>query len=268
MTTPLIALLTDFGTADTYVGVMKAVIVSLAPEARLVDLTHEVRPHDIRDGAFRLFSAAPYFPKKTIFLAVVDPGVGSARKGLIARAGEWTLVGPDNGLFTYFWLHFPDTEAYELSSNDHRLPVVSDTFHGRDIFAPAAAWAARAVPPRHFGERIKQPLSLGSLTPLRSRSRVDGEVIHVDRFGNLVSNLSTRWMRRAGIELDTGWHLLVGGKKIRRLVRTYAEAKPDEPVALWGSSGFLEISVREKNASSILGATTGTEIHLHLLSDV
>jgi len=265
MAAPLIALVTDFGTADTYVGVMKAVILSLAPEARLVDLTHEVRAHDIREGAFKLYSASPYFPANTIFLAVVDPGVGSARKGLIARAGEWTLVGPDNGLFTYFWLHFPDAEAFELGSIDYRLPVVSNTFHGRDIFAPAAAWAARAVPLHRFGERIERPVTIGSLTPHKSGNHIEGVVIHVDRFGNMVSNLCARWMQREGIEPNTGWYIRVGSKKIRRVARTYADAEPDVPVALWGSSGFLEISIREKNASSILGATTGTVIHLHLL---
>jgi S-adenosylmethionine hydrolase len=241
---------------------MKAVILSLQPEANLVDLTHEVRAHDIREGAFLLFNAAPYFPRGTIFLAVVDPGVGSPRKGLIARAGSWILVGPDNGLFSFFWLRHPDAEVYELSSPHHRLPNISDTFHGRDVFAPAAAWAARGTPLHRFGPKLDKPVCLPSLVPLRAQERVEGVVVHVDRFGNLVSNLESEWLSREGIALDTGWEVRVGERKISRLVRTYAEAQGDQPVALWGSSGFLEISVREGSAAQVLGAKAGTPVHL------
>lgn len=262
MISPLVVLLSDFGTNDVYVAVMKGVILSIAPGARLMDLTHGVRAHDVAEGAFLLSAAAPYFPPDTVFLAVVDPGVGTRRKGLIAHAGPWTVVGPDNGLFTFFWLRYPDAEAYELEAPEYQRPTVSATFHGRDVFAPAAAWAARGIRPSRFGSKIESPVKLPIPPPEEGEESIRARVIHVDRFGNLVSNLELEWLEQRRIVIGAGWTLEVGAHTVRRQVATYAEAARGEVVALPGSSGYLEISLSGKSAASELGVDTGAPIQL------
>ena len=186
---PLITLLTDFGTRDAYVGSLKGVILSLNPEVRLVDLSHEVDPQDIRAGAFMLAEAAAYFPPGTIHLAVVDPGVGSRRRALAARCRGHYWVGPDNGLFHLIFNRAPDLAMVSLENPAYFRPRVSATFHGRDIFAPVAAHLSLGVDLDDFGPRVTDPVSLAFPEPEFGPETIQGEIISVDRFGNLISNI-------------------------------------------------------------------------------
>ncbi|MCS7283281.1 MAG: SAM-dependent chlorinase/fluorinase [Anaerolineae bacterium] len=274
---PIITLLTDFGLEDEYVGVMKGVILSIAPQARLVDLTHLIPPQDICRGALVLVSAAPYFPPDTVHLAVVDPGVGTARRPVAIRTPIGTFVGPDNGLFSWALTEVEEWQAVELRETAYRLPQVSMTFHGRDIFAPAAAHLATGVPLEALGPSVFDLVSL-PLPYLEIRENtVEGEILYADRFGNLVTSIGRlRWtgdlltlipafrphagpaaMFPAGLVRVT-----VGKTEVRPIRRTYGEAARGELVALVGSSGFLEIAVREGNAAERLGLLPGTPVQI------
>lgn len=263
---PLIALLTDFGTRDTYVGVMKAVIATIAPKAHVVDLTHEVRPQDVRGGAYALLVAAPYFPPDTIFVAVVDPGVGGARRPLALRAGGKRFVGPDNGLFSEVLRESPADIAVLLADPRYRLPDVSTTFHGRDIFAPAAAHMAAGVPLEALGPHVDSGGLVMLPEPRRFRDAGGvwhGEVLHVDHFGNLVTTLRRRDLDvapEAPEAIRSAWMVVLGDTEIKSLNRTFADVEPGEPLAYFGSDGYLEIAVRDGDAAGRLRATVGTAL--------
>jgi S-adenosylmethionine hydrolase len=234
---------------------MKGVILSLAPDARLVDVTHEVEPQQIMEAALTLEAAAPCFPPGTIHVAVVDPGVGTARRGLVVAAAGQFFVGPDNGLFTPVlragW------RAFELTAPEYRRPVVSRTFHGRDIFAPAAAHLARGVPPERFGPPVGDPVRLAWPEARPTHLGLRGEVIHVDRFGNLVTSISAEQLgslAAAGpVVVHVAGHLLP-------LVGTYAELPPGGAGALIGSRNRLEVAVREGSAARRLAAERGMPV--------
>ena len=252
----IITLTTDFGDHDPYVGIMKGVILGLAPEARIVDLTHQIPPQNIDEAAFTLQSAQPYFPPGTVHLAVVDPGVGSARRPLLVSTGREIYVGPDNGLFS-FALAFPDAQAWALDRPEHWLPDVSRTFHGRDIFAPVAARAALGVPPPALGSPVSAPVVR---PPLRAEQlgngEITGHVIHVDRFGNLITNIPGDWL--TGHE----WTCEIAGVQMRGPALTYAAARRGELLLLVSSNGTAEIAAREANAAARLGARSGTRVRL------
>lgn len=184
----IVTLTTDFGTRDAYVAAMKGAILGIARSVQLVDVTHEVAPHDVAEGAYALEAAAPYFPPGTVHVGVVDPGVGTARRGLAVVARGQVFVGPDNGLFTPF-LGGDDWTAFELAAPEYRLRAVSRTFHGRDVFAPAAAHVAAGVDPARLGPRVTDPVRLPWPAPRRTGAGVAGVVVHVDRFGNLVTSI-------------------------------------------------------------------------------
>jgi S-adenosylmethionine hydrolase len=253
----VITLLTDFGTADGYVAAMKGVILSRAPGAMLVDATHDIPPQDVHAGAFALRAFYPLFPAGTVHLAVVDPGVGSARRAIaVAAAGQW-FVGPDNGLFTGVYESEPDWRALHLTSERFFRDSVSDTFHGRDIFAPVAAALATGADPADLGAPITDPVRLPGTSAVRERGCVRGAVLHVDRFGNLITSLSRR-------DLDgdprPGFRLLVAGREIRGFHRFYSDAPAGEPFATWGSAGLLEIAVDHGSAAALLGVGRGAEV--------
>jgi S-adenosylmethionine hydrolase len=258
---PLITLLTDFGTRDAYVASMKGVILSLNPEAVLVDFSHEVPPQDIRAGAFILAEAAAYFPPATIHLAVVDPGVGGSRRGLSARCREHYWVGPDNGLFHLIFSRAAESTIVSLENPEYFRPQVSATFHGRDIFAPVAAHLSLGVDLDRFGPRITDPVSLDLPEPGFGREAIQGEIIYVDRFGNLVSNVNagdlTEWL--AGRTLS----LRAGSLHLQGLARTYTDAAPGEFLALAGSHGFLEIACALDHAARKLKAGVGLAVEMH-----
>ena len=254
---PPIALLTDFGTRDHYLGTMKGVMLGIAPEATLVDITHEVAPQDVLGGALQLAASYRYFPRDTVFLAVIDPGVGSARRAIAAEAGGFRFVAPDNGLLTLVFNEAPPTRIVELREPRYQRPEVSRTFEGRDRFAPAAAWLATGVDLAALGPIVSEYLRLDVPEPAVESERVRGVVLAVDGFGNLVTNVPRALVNRFGDATFT-----VGGTPVPRLVSTYAEMPPGEVCALIGSSNYLEFAVNSASAAARLGLSRGTLVEV------
>ena len=258
---PVIALCTDFGDVDPYVGVMKGCILGITPEARLVDLCHQIPPQDRIATALVLDAAVDYFPPGTIYLTVVDPGVGSARRPLAVRFARGVLVGPDNGIFDLVLGRYPVVEAVSLEVTTYRLEPVSATFHGRDIFAPAAAHLAAGASLPQLGPAVTVTPQLQLPEPLWQDDTVTLTVLAVDRFGNLILNLraeqlpSGRWLR-----LDPGR----GGAPIEQLSSTYADVQPGEALAYIGSGDRLEVAVRDGSATEKLALGRGDRLVLHL----
>jgi S-adenosylmethionine hydrolase len=251
----IITLTTDFGTTDGYVGAMKGVILGLAPNATLVDISHDVHPQDVRHGARILATAVPFFPPAAIHVAVVDPGVGSARRGIALRTPCATFVGPDNGLFTSF---LPERLACVALTNPvtHRRPV-SVTFHGRDIFAPVAAHLANGLSLTELGPAVDDPVSWPNRQPQRLPDGwLRAEVVYVDRFGNLVTNVGpVEWE-----SMDLRDLRIVVGAVSLAVRRTYADVEKGTLLALAGSDGYLEIAVREGSAAERLGLDVGATL--------
>lgn len=260
MKDPIITLLTDFGTKDHYVASMKGVILKINPRCRLIDITHQVSPHDVREGAFILANAYSHFPKGTIHLAVVDPGVGGARRPLLLVTRNYFFVGPDNGLFTMISRKENINQIITLDKKEYHLSDVSTTFHGRDIFAPVAAHLSMGVKPNVLGHKMDSWLCLGFEGPLIKAGKLSGEILHVDTFGNLVSNIDEG--RLSQFTRGRPFVIRVKRKTIRGLKKGYWEGEKDEPMALFGSSGFLEISVREGNAQKVLKMKRGDKIEI------
>jgi len=254
----IVTLTTDFGLRDAYVAEMKGVMLGIAEAAHrplaLVDVTHDVERHDITEGALALEAAAPCFPAGTVHLAVVDPGVGTARRGLALAAGGHVFIGPDNGLFTPF-LEDGEWRAFELVEADYRLPHVSRTFHGRDVFAPAAAHVASGVDPARLGPPLADPVRLAWPEVRAVAGAVAGAVVHADRFGNLITSIHARTLAPVNTDLV----IRVGGHEVP-LVGTYGDLSVGRPGALIGSSGRLEIAVREGSAATLLRARRGTSV--------
>jgi S-adenosyl-L-methionine hydrolase (adenosine-forming) len=261
----LVTLTTDFGTVDGYAGAMKGVIARIAPEARVLDLTHDVPPQDVRSAAFALHRAVPYYPPGTVHCAVVDPGVGTARRALALRVdGEQFLVGPDSGVFTLFLEPFAlaEPEAVELTEREWwRAPgEPSATFHGRDVFAPVAAHLARmaeegAVDLTRFGARADGLARFEMPEPVEDHSAWRGEVMSVDHFGNATTNLPARGIALAGDRAIVE----VGDRRIP-IVRTYGDVPMGELCAVVGSSGWLELAARDGSAAERLGLAPGIPV--------
>ena len=252
---PIITLTTDFGLRDPFVGVMKGVILGICPEARLVDLTHDIDPQDILGAQLALESSVPFFPVGTVHLAVVDPGVGSARRALAVQSGGQCFVGPDNGLLS-FAFKMPGWTAVSLTAEHYRRPHVSQTFHGRDVFAPAAAHLARGVRLEHFGPLVLDPVRLDLPAAREEGGALVGEVIAEDRFGNLITSLMAEGMA----QLRGGATVEVEGRRLGPLKAFYSGGEPGVPAPIIGSQGRLEIFVREGSARAILGARRGTPV--------
>ena len=240
----MITLLTDFGTADYFVGAVKGAILSVNPAAVIVDITHEIPPQDIAAGAFTLLAAYKTFPAGTIHVAVVDPGVGSTRRPIIVSVNEQFFVGPDNGLFSYIYDRESSHKTFHVTADRFFRPSVSSTFHGRDIFAPVAAALSNGVVPEEFGPEINDQVRLPSLeTPLR--------IIHIDRFGNCVTNITRDLSPR---------EIVVKGRTISEFRQFYGDGDDQSLFAIWGSAGFLEISVNGGSAAKVVGAKRGDEV--------
>ncbi len=259
MNVPIITLLTDFGLEDTYVASMKGVILGISPPSRLVDISHLVPPQDVRAGAFLLASVFRSFPAGTIHLVVVDPGVGTDRLGLVIKTNEYFFVGPDNGLFSWVLREERGWEAYSLEHPGYRLSSVSSTFHGRDIFAPAAAHLAKGVPAEAMGPRCT-PHSGSWAEPIIRDEEVLGEIIHIDHFGNAVTNVS-REMIEPFAPLPC-LRVRVGDLTIPRIVTTYGDQGKGETVALIGSTNHLEIAVNQGNAAKSLSLCRGVPVSI------
>ena len=257
---PIVALLSDFGTRDHYVGAMKGVILGLNPEVMLVDITHDIDPHDVVGGALELAAAYRFFPAGTIFLAVVDPGVGSSRRGLAAEAGDYRFVGPDNGVLAAVFAEILPKRMVDISDRRYIRPTVSRTFEGRDRFAPAAAWLTKGIQLSALGRPVTVYGPLDIPVSVEHDDRIEGEILRVDRFGNLVSNIDRKAFERFGEA--TGVGIVVGDTSVERLVATYAEMAPEETAALFGSTDHLEIAVRESSAAQRLGLGRGAHVRV------
>lgn len=262
MTRPVIALLTDFGLADHYVAAMKGVMLAICPEATLVDISHEIPPQDILAGAFELEAVARYLPRGAVVLAVVDPGVGSARRGVAVEAGGLRFVGPDNGLFSLALQVLPASTAVELRSRAHAREPISRTFEGRDRFAPAAAWLASGLDISELGPPVDGLIGLDVPRPTASPDGVDGVVLRVDHFGNLLTNIDRRALDAVGGDLTVH----VSGAAITGVSATYAEMAHGALCALVGSTDRLEVSVNGGSAATVLGAGRGTVVQVRARS--
>lgn len=251
MARPIVALLSDFGTRDHYAGAMKAVVLSVCPDATLVDIGHEIPPHDVLAGALQLAACYRYFPVGTVFLVVVDPGVGSARRGIAADTGDHRFVAPDNGVLSAAFRETPPKRVVELTERKYARPTVSRTFEGRDRFAPAAGWLAKGVGLTTLGRSITDFQMLAIPAPIVDADAVRGEVLSVDRFGNLITNIDHRTFDRVAHGASIA--VQVDGHDVGRVVNTYAEAADGELCALFGSTDHLEIAVNAGNAAERLG---------------
>jgi S-adenosylmethionine hydrolase len=255
----IITLLTDFGTQDYFVGAMKGVILSKNPNAQIVDITHEIPPQDIESAAFNLLSCYRSFPRGSIHVAVVDPGVGSARRALIIECASRFFVGPDNGLFS--WICEREIQWRAVNATNKRFfhHPVSNTFQGRDIFAPIAATLSLGRELNQFGPFVEDIVRLESLEPTRIDDQtIHGRVVHIDRFGNCVTNLTKKMLGSAGSA--KAWRMAVGGHELNSFHPFFAEANPGEVFCTNGSAGFLEISVRNASAAKLLRVERGQAV--------
>ena len=261
MARPTVAFLSDFGTRDHYAGTLKAVVLSVCPDATLVDIGHEIPAHDVLAGALELAACYRYFPAGTVFLTVVDPGVGSARRGIAAESGGYKFVAPDNGVLSGVFHDASPGRVVELTERKYARPTVSRTFEGRDRFAPAAGWLAKGIALTSLGKTIKDFRILELPKPTVSGDAVKGEVVRIDRFGNLITNID----RRAFEHLAAGGAITVtaGAQQIPRLVATYADAPAGEACALFGSTDHLEIAVTAGDAAACLKLSRGAPVIVH-----
>lgn len=257
MTRPIITLLTDFGTTDHYVAAMKGVILTIAPQANLIDITHQLAPQIVMSGAFILHNTLPWFPPGTIHVVVVDPGVGSERRVIAGSWREQIIVAPDNGLVSFVQHQHPAKEIHEVTNSNFFLPEVSRTFHGRDIIAPTAAYLAIGRPLSSVGPAIEQPSMIDLPQPRQKDDSLIGEIIHVDSFGNLITNITsahTDGFKPSSIRL--------GEHTIPCISKTYDGVPQGAILALIGSSGHLEIAVNRGNAHVRLNAEIGDPVEL------
>ncbi len=247
----IITLTTDFGLSDPFVGIMKGVILSIAPDAQLVDISHDVHSYDILEAAFLVENAYRYFPEGTVHLLVVDPGVGSARRPIAAKAHKQLFVAPDNGVLSAVF----DNDVYHITNRSLFLSSVSQTFHARDIFAPVAAHLARGTPIESVGPRILEFIKKSLPQPRPDGGKLTGTVIRIDKFGNIITNL-----RRADLRDD--FKIFVAGSPITRLYLSFSEAKSGEFFAFEGSTGYIEIALNQGSAADQLKVQRGAEIEV------
>lgn len=260
---PIITFSSDFGSSGPYVGAVKGAILQICPQARIVDISHEISSHDILEAAFNLACSYSYFPAGTIHLAVVDPGVGSERRGIVVATDRYRFVGPDNGLFTLVYRREKVRQVVSIESERHCRETVSATFHGRDIFGPAAAWLASGVEPERLGPEVTDWRQLPlTLLQREGSGRIGGVVLQVDRFGNVITSVHDRELRDLLGRQPSLVEFQAGGRRIGRHCRTYAEAPAGELVYLKGSSGYYEIAIPEGSAAQIVGLRVGDPVRV------
>ncbi|MBW8895090.1 MAG: SAM-dependent chlorinase/fluorinase [Acidobacteria bacterium] len=256
---PVIALLSDFGTRDHYAGTMKGVMIGICPDVTFVDITHDITPHDVMEGALQLAASCRYFPAGTIFLSVVDPGVGSSRRGIAVEAGDYRFVAPDNGVLTAALRDVPPKRIVELTERRYARPTVSRTFEGRDLFAPAAAWMARGIQLSALGRAVTSYHQIEIPQP-QVGDLLAGVVLLIDRFGNLVTNIDRRtfesFTRAQPVALKVNDH------PIARVVATYSDIRAGEVCALFGSTEHLEFAVNGGSAADTLSITKGAKVEI------
>ncbi|MEE9211692.1 MAG: SAM-dependent chlorinase/fluorinase [Phycisphaeraceae bacterium] len=260
---PVITLTTDFGTQDTYVAQMKGVILGIALDAQIIDLSHSVPPQDVVAGALMLEATLDYFPPGSVHVGVVDPGVGTTRAGLAIQTRNHLYVGPDNGLFTAVIDRNELVAAVKLTNRAYHLHPTSATFHGRDVFAPAAAHLAKGVPLDQLGEATTDLVRLDLPHPVRVGDMLEAHVIRIDRFGNLITDLTASALRDWECQQTTeGVTVMVGDATICNLARTFADVPDGDPVAYFGSTGRLEVAVRNGNAAERFSVGPGATVLL------
>lgn len=274
-----IALLTDFGNDDIYVGVMKGVMRGINPQADFIDITHTVSPQHVREAAFGLMNGFRYFPKGTVFLVVVDPGVGSLRSPIAVQAGGYTFVAPDNGVLSYALAFVDHVEAVVLDNPEYHLKSVSQTFHGRDIFSPVAGHLSNGVPLTEIGTKVTDLVSLPMPTLNITQSSIRGEILHIDRFGNLITSIGRLgWVDAKRMTLHPAFgnelftvpinidesEVWVNEQNVSTIQRSYSDVRRGELLALLGSAGYLEISVNQGNAAKRLDVSVGDLVELKL----
>ncbi|MDQ3071557.1 MAG: SAM-dependent chlorinase/fluorinase [Acidobacteriota bacterium] len=255
---PIVAFLTDFGTRDHYAGVMKGVVLSICPESTVIDVSHDLPPHDVAAAAYELAATYKFFPAGTIFVTVVDPGVGSTRRGIAVEAGDWKFVAPDNGVLTMVLRETPAKRAVELTERRYARPTISRTFEGRDRFAPAAAWIAKGTAMTALGRPAHDLVELDLPGMEETREEIQGAVVRIDRFGNAITNID----RKAFDRLAAGRAVVIEalGKPVARIVATYTDIGPGEVCALFGSTEHLELAVQSGSAAEKIGLTFGSQI--------
>ena len=261
---PIVTLTTDFGLQDHFVGTLKGVILGIAPDAEVVDISHSVQPYDVLDGALTIAQAYSYFPAGTVHLVVVDPGVGTTRRPIIASTERHHFVGPDNGVLSLVYAREERLHVHQISSEHYFLQPVSKTFHARDIFAPVAAYLAKNVDTQKFGDEIEDFVRFSLPRPKAGNDgNLRGVVLKADRFGNLITNIAPQ---DAPLVFDMGAHfkLIAGKREITQLRTTYAEGAPGEVFAILGSMGYLELAANRASAAQLLGTGKGTEVILSL----
>ncbi len=263
---PVIALLTDFGTRDPFAGIMKGVILGINPSAVIVDLGHDIEPGDVHSASFALRTAFPYFPKGTVFAVVVDPGVGTDRRAIAAEIDGRTVVCPDNGLLSWVLRDYKLGSAVELRESRFHLPNVSGTFHGRDIFAPVAAHLSKGVALSELGTPIDDPITFETPEASVRPQTIKGEVIYIDRFGNLITNIEREPLERWLSEQQGGRiSVQLGSRDIEGISRTFGDVAAGHVVALVGGSGMLEIGINQGNAADYLGIGKGFPVMVYSL---
>jgi S-adenosylmethionine hydrolase len=257
-----ITLTTDFGESDYYVPAMKGAIYTINPAAEIIDLTHQIPPHDIYSAAFTLLCCYKDFPRMTIHTVVVDPGVGSSRRPILVMTDGYNFIGPDNGVFSYIYQREHVNRVVHLRAEHYFRAPVSNTFHGRDIFAPCAAYVSKLVDWKMMGEEITDPVRFNTPTPLvKSEKQIRGTILHVDRFGNLITNITANEIseERAGLA-----RVRVGKHEAARVLTHYAEAEQGELFAYFGSAGFLELAVPRQSAARMTEGRRGIEVEVIL----
>jgi S-adenosylmethionine hydrolase len=258
MARPLVALLSDFGTRDHYAGAMKGAVLSVCPDAQLVDIAHDIPPHDVLTAALELAACYRCFPAATIFLVVVDPGVGSSRRGIAAETADYRFVAPDNGVLSAVLAETPARRVVELTERKYARASVSRTFEGRDRFAPAAGWLARGIGLASLGRAAHDIQQLVLPAATIDEAAVRGEVVRVDRFGNLITNIEHRMFDQ--VARDVAIVVEVNGLEVPRVVATYAEVPAGELCALFGSTDHLELAVHTGSAAERLGLGRGAAV--------
>lgn len=260
---PLVTLLTDFGDRDHFVASMKGVILTINPQVRIIDLSHHVQAHDIEEAAFILKSCYRYFPDGTIHVAVVDPGVGSRRRPLLVRTSRWFFIAPDNGLLSHVFSEESEVEVRHIENAQYRHHSPGATFDGRDVFAPSAAWLTRGQSVGSYGRVLHDYVRLSIAQPKWDKQALVGQVVHVDCFGNLLSNLTPEHLRE--VQERTGRIdvcVRIAGYTIEGLVSSYSEGSRSEPRALVNSNGQIEVFVTEGRAVDLIKSGRGACVAL------
>jgi S-adenosylmethionine hydrolase len=260
----IITLTTDYGGRDAFAASVKGVILKINPQAQIVDISNEITPQDIWEAAYTLRSAYSHFPKGTVHLAVVDPGVGSGRRPIIVVTESYYFVGPDNGLFSLIYQDAERLRVHHITSTHYFLPNPGPTFHGRDIFAPVAGWLAKGIPSGNFGEEITDFAKLNVPAPKTAGKSIEGHVVHIDRFGNIITDITYKDIQPVMVEGadPRSVSVVIAGREIKGLKQFYAEATPGEPGAIINSSGALEVFMFKQNARTTLSVKRGELVRL------